>query len=190
MRKQKAPRGLAADAEDVARHRSRGDVASAGLVVGVAGPASADPTTTYVAVGSDTIQDVMNGFATGHRFGCGRFVGRGQPGDPRHARRHQPEAGLHISTRPNGSGEGLDALRTSLGGVRGRTRCPLPQAGLCRHRPLVQRTGQRPDTGQLVYIPFALDAVATATGPATAVGGSDPSVATAITHADQFTVAT
>ena len=35
-----------------------------GLTVAFAGPASADPATTYVTVGSDTIQDVMNQFAT------------------------------------------------------------------------------------------------------------------------------
>ena len=36
---------------------------SAGLVVANAGPAAADPATAYVAVGSDTIQDVMDQFA-------------------------------------------------------------------------------------------------------------------------------
>jgi hypothetical protein len=38
----------------------------------------------------------------------------------------------------------------------------------------------------LVYIPFALDAVATATGPATATPGA---VATEIRHADLFSLA-
>src|ERR1700743_2049901 len=32
------------------------------LALGLAGPANADPSTTYVGVGSDTIQDVMDQF--------------------------------------------------------------------------------------------------------------------------------
>src|SRR5437868_2504734 len=36
---------------------------TAGLVVGVAGPASADPVTTLVGVGSDTTQDVLDAVA-------------------------------------------------------------------------------------------------------------------------------
>ena len=58
-------------------------------------PAIADPATTYVTVGSDTIQDVMNAFAGIDRRRRGRLVGRRQPRRPdSHARHHQPEARL------------------------------------------------------------------------------------------------
>lgn len=161
--------------------------ASVGLVAGVAGPASADPTTTYVAVGSDTTMDVMNGIARGIGLG---FIGSWDAVNPVTLATHDvinPKPGCNFA-RPNGSTEGIDALRTSLGGGPGSAPLPLPQAGCVD----IARSSSGPTNdpaGQLVYIPFALDAVAPATGPATAVGGSDPSVATAITHADEFTVA-
>jgi phosphate transport system substrate-binding protein len=161
--------------------------ASAGLVAGAAGPASADPTTTYVAVGSDTTQDVMNGL--GAAIGGG-FIGSWDAINPVTATAHDvinAKPGCKFA-RPNGSGEGVDALRAALGGNSGTAPAPTPTAGCVD----IARSSSGPTNdpaGQLVYIPFALDAVAPATGPATAVGGSDPAVATSITNADQFTVA-
>jgi ABC-type phosphate transport system substrate-binding protein len=162
--------------------------ASAGLVAGVAGPASADPVTTYVAVGSDTTQDVMNGLAQG--LGGG-FVGSWDAINPNTGAAHDlitAKPGCQFA-RPNGSGEGVDALRTALGGGPGTAPTPRPGTGCVD----IARSSSGPATnasGQLVYIPFALDAVAMATGPASAVTGSDPSVATSITNADQFSLGT
>lgn len=160
------------------------------LTLGLAGPAAADPTTTYVAVGSDTTQDVMDAFASS--------VGRGTVGswdavNPANTNVHEqisPKAGCTL-TRPNGSGEGVNALRKSLNpNTSAAQLADAPEPGCVD----IARSSSGPgsnqaNTGQLVYIPFALDAVATATGPATAVGGSDPAVATAITQANGFTQA-
>jgi ABC-type phosphate transport system substrate-binding protein len=161
--------------------------ASAGLV-GIVSPASADPVTTYVAVGSDTTQDVMNGLARG--IGGG-LIGSWDAINPVTGVAHEvinPKPGCKFA-RPNGSGEGVSALRTALGGGPGTAPSPLPGAGCVD----IARSSSGPtvDTnGQLIYIPLALDAVALATGPATAVGGTDPAVATSITTADQFSLGT
>jgi hypothetical protein len=160
----------------------------AALALGLAAPAAADPTTTYVAVGSDTTQDVMDQFAAS--------VGRGTLGswdavNPGSGAVHEditPKAGCHM-TRPNGSTEGLNALRKSLNAGTTAPQLPDPPEPGCVD---IARSSSGPGgnanpSGQLAYIPFALDAVATATGPATAVGPPDPAVATAITQADAFT---
>ena len=160
------------------------------LALGLAAPAAADPATTYVAVGSDTTQDVMDQFAGG--------VGRGtlgswdavNPGtNPPVAHEDiTPKAGCHM-TRPNGSTEGLNALRKSLNpGTTAPQLVDPPEPGCVD----IARSSSGPGTnqnnaGQLLYMPFGLDAVATATGPAVAVGPPDPAVATAITQADGFT---
>jgi ABC-type phosphate transport system substrate-binding protein len=165
-------------------------LAAAGIVGLMASPASADPATTYVATGSDTIQDVMNGMAG--------IVGAGilgswdafNPGStlqpPGTLIVHDminPKANCHFS-RPNGSGEGLSALRKSINpagvGDPAKPLPVMPQAGCVD----VARSSSGPSstvkttTGVLVYIPFALDAVAPATGGTTN-----------ITQADNFTKA-
>jgi phosphate transport system substrate-binding protein len=164
---------------------------STAFVVGVAGPASADPTTNLVGVGSDTIQDVMNQIAI--TVGGG-IIGSYDAVNPATATAGDiisPKPGCTM-TRPNGSGQGLAALRASLN--------PNTTAGQLADRPEAgcvdfARSSSGPGSadksvnGALVYVPFALDAVAPATGPATAVTGSDPAQATNITHADQFTLA-
>jgi hypothetical protein len=160
------------------------------LAFGLAAPAAADPTTTYVLVGSDTTQDVMDAFAAN--------VGRGLLGswdavNPGTGIAHEdisPKSGCHM-TRPNGSGEGVNALRKSLNaGTTAPQLADPPEPGCVD----IARSSSGPGTnadpnGQLIYVPFGLDAVATATGPATAVGQPDPAVATAITQADGFTQA-
>lgn len=158
------------------------------LAFGLAAPAAADPTTTYVLVGSDTTQDAMDAFAAG--------VGRGTLGsydavNPGTQVAHEdisPKSGCHL-TRPDGSGEGVNALRKSLNAGTSAPQLDDPPEPGCVD---VARSSSGPGTnadpnGQLIYIPFALDAVATATGPAQAVTGGDPAVATAITQADGFT---
>lgn len=162
-----------------------------GLTVAFAGPASADPATTYVTVGSDTIQDVMNQFATDEFPGQ---IGSWDAVNPVTGTAHEiitPKAGCSM-TRPNGSGEGLNALRKSINPNTTATQLAAPPAPGCVDfsRSSSGPGGNSVTDGQLQYIPFALDAVGTATGPATAVGGSDPAVATAITHADLFTEGT
>jgi ABC-type phosphate transport system substrate-binding protein len=94
-------------------------------------------------------------------------------------------------TRPNGSGEGLNAFRRSFNpGSIAAQLADAPEAGCVdfARSSSGPATADASPTGALVFIPFALDAVAGATGPATAVGAPDPAVATAITDADLFTV--
>ncbi len=157
---------------------------TAGLVVGVAGSASADPVTSLVGVGSDTTQDVVDAIAD--QIGGG-LIGSWDAVNPSdHKTTHDlisPKRGCTM-TRPNGSGEGVNALRISLGG----TATPLadpPEPGCVDFAR--SSSGPASDTtGKLIYIPFALDAVGTATGPATATANA---VATNIVDANAFTSA-
>lgn len=154
-------------------------------------PANADPSTTYVTVGSDTIQDVMNQFASDEFPGQ---IGSWNAVNPTTAVAHEiitPKPGCSM-TRPNGSGEGLNALRKSINPNTTAPQLASPPSPGCVD---FSRSSSAPGAnasvnGDLQYIPFALDAVGTATGPATAVTGSNPAVATAITHADDFTLGT
>ena len=161
------------------------------LTVAFAGPANADPSTSYVAVGSDTTQDVMDQFAADEFPGQ---IGSWDAVNPVTATAHEiitPKPGCSM-TRPNGSGEGLAALRKSINPNTTATQLAAPPTQGCID---FSRSSSGPGanastTGDLQYVPFALDAVATATGPAAAVTGTDPAVATAITQADLFTLGT
>jgi ABC-type phosphate transport system substrate-binding protein len=149
-------------------------------------PASADPSTTYVAVGSDVTQDVTNQFAADEFPG---LIGSWNAINPVTGVAHEvitPRPGCSM-TRPNGSGEGLNALRKSLDpGTTAVQLADPPEPGCVD----IARSSNGPGanasvTGALQYVPFALDAVATVTGPATAGGGA---VATNITHADDLSL--
>ncbi|MFI5906748.1 hypothetical protein [Dactylosporangium sp. NPDC051541] len=147
-----------------------------GLVAGVAGPASADPVGALAGVGSDTTQDVMNG--AGDSIGNG-IVGSWDAIDPITRVQHLVIAPKRNCTfnRPNGSGQGVTAIRQS-GGVTAAINAPFadeadqPEAGCVDFA----RSSSDPGTngsaaGRWVYVPFALDAVAVASshfGDATA----------------------
>jgi phosphate transport system substrate-binding protein len=148
---------------------------AAGLVVATAAPASADPATTYVAVGSDTTQDVMNGMSSivgGGNLGSWDAVNPGTPGVTHDE--INPKVNCHM-TRPNGSGEGVSALRKSVNPATAATQLADPPEPGCVD---FARSSSGPGTNQsnsglLVYIPFALDAVAPATGGTTNIAGAD-----------------
>lgn len=165
-----------------------------GLAVAQVSPAMADPTEIYVAAGSDTIQDVMNQFGVDL---SGNTLGSYNAVNPVTAAAHElitpvKQNGTVCSfARPNGSGEGVAALRFSTNPASGATPpTPSPQQGCVD----IARSSSGPgtnqsNTGQFVYIPFALDAVAGSTGPATGgVVGGVTTVATNITQANQFTL--
>ena len=160
------------------------------VAVGLAAPASADPVTNYVTVGSDTTQDVMDQFAKDRGNGV---IGSWDAINPVTKAAHEvivPKDGCSM-TRPNGSGEGLNALRKSINPNTVAPQLAAPPSQGCID---FSRSSSGPGThasvtGALQYIPFGLDAVGTATGPAAAVGPPDPAVATAITQADGFTLA-
>jgi hypothetical protein len=157
----------------------------AGIGIAAAGPAAADPAVTYVAVGSDTIQDVMNGFAAGVGEG---IVGSYNAVNPVTAAAHEiitPAKALANAgfsncsfTRPNGSTEGFNAVDISMGGTAPALASP-PGAGCVD----IGRSSGAPNSacppsgvgpgclntaGALVYVPFGVDAVTGATGPTTA----------------------
>jgi phosphate transport system substrate-binding protein len=170
--------------------RLRGAIAAAIAVVGFAGlaiaqttPALADPTVTLVAVGSDTIQDVYNQFGTDVG---GNLLGSYNAVNPVTAVAHEVitpadgTASVNCSfARPNGSGEGVGALRLSINpaSTLGLAAAPSPQpkAGCVDiGRSSSGPGGNASTTGPLVYIPFALDAVGGATGPANCTGTPNP----------------
>ncbi|WP_432835314.1 hypothetical protein [Dactylosporangium sp. CA-092794] len=152
---------------------------AAGLVVGVAGPASADPVGTYVGAGSDTTQDVLNGVADAIGLG---IVSSWDAVDPV---THTAHLGINpkrncTATRPNGSGEGVTAVRQSAN-VAAAIGNPFagetdqPELGCVDFARSSSGPNPQSNTGRWVFIPFALDAVAVAsqhTGDPTAVGYS------------------
>ncbi|WP_433083564.1 hypothetical protein ACQP1P_05085 [Dactylosporangium sp. CA-052675] len=147
-----------------------------GLVVGVAGPASADPVSDLVGVGSDTTQDVVNGVADSVGLG---LIGSWDAIDPSTKAQHlviNPKRGCTFN-RPNGSGQGVTALRQS-GGVAAAIAAPFadeadqPEPGCVDFARSSSDPGNaQANNGRWVYIPFALDAVGVASqhyGDATA----------------------
>lgn len=141
----------------------------AGFAVVNAGTASADPAQVYTTVGSDTTQDVVNGFA--HDLGSNELgswnavnpvtqVG-GEIITPANL------AGGQCSfTRPNGSTQGLSALRKSINPNTTAPQLASPPQPNCVD---FSRSSSGPgtnqsNTGALVYVPFALDAVGGSVG--------------------------
>lgn len=186
----------------------------AGFGLAFAGPAMADPAVSYVMVGSDTIQDVMNGFAGAVSNG---IVGSYNAVNPVTSAAHEiitpakaASGGSQTNcsfTRPNGSTEGFDSLDESANGTSTLPQLASPPQQGCID---ISRSSSGPGsiatsgpgslstTGQFVYIPFAVDAVTDATGPATAgtttliingVPTTENVPATNITTADSFTLA-
>ena len=173
------------------------------LVLGglVAGPASADPAAgvyaDLVGTGSDTTQDIMNGLsrALGENPDTGNLYLASYdaaPGDMVGADCNTPddkitpqEEGVTF-VRPNGSSNGRDALRASIGqtssasiksyacGLSGGSAVTLNPTD---HKGVVQfaRSSSGPGAGDtrtsgvLAYVPFAKDAVTVAVSPTTKI---------------------
>ena len=171
------------------KHKLRGLIvagavcaAVSGMAVAQSAPAHADPTQTLVVVGSDTIQDVWNGLAT--TVG-GNLVGSYNATNPVSGAINEiitPADGTSGKScsfsRPNGSGQGVAALRLSLNqssANAGSFVGTKPGLGCVD----IARSSSGPDivdtntAVDIQYIPFALDAVTGATGPATCAGTSD-----------------
>jgi hypothetical protein len=153
-----------------------------GFAVSQAAPASADPTEQYVAVGSDTVQDVYNAFSLA--FGSNRLGSYNATNPVTGAIGEEitpadGTAGVNCSfDRPDGSGAGIAALRYSLGDttVSGLQGTHDPQAGCVD----IARSSSAPPTAgfsgtnAIQFIPFAIDGVTGSTGP---IAG-DPSIGT------------
>ena len=177
-----------------------GSAVLAGALVGIGTPALADPAaaTAVAGGGSDTTQDVMDAIA--------KAVAPSTIGSwnalPVHST-IQTHSGTTCATitRPNGSGEGVTALRRSLSGTfkSGTSGPTYPNttatysAGTGNNPPALgsqcfefARSSGGPGTnasttGNLQYVPFALDGLTSANGPAS---GTDATVIT-----DTFTFA-
>jgi hypothetical protein len=166
-----------------------------GMAVVHAGPALADPTVQFVAVGSDTIQDVMNQFSVDL---SGNLLGSYNAVDPvtgvggnnieyvKGPNATSP-ATTCTYTRPNGSGQGLNALRKSINQSTTAAQLANPPQANCidisRSSSAVTSQNQAAD-GSLVYIPFAVDAVTGAVGPTTSgtINGSTGPVTAVATN--------
>jgi hypothetical protein len=156
-----------------------------GVGLATASTSLADPTETLVVVGSDTIQDVYNQFALD---AAGNLIGSYNATNPVTGASHEVitpvDGSAHVNcsfARPNGSTDGVSDLRWSQpGGANdpadtGLAPSPQPQQGCvdiarASSGPTASFNGasQQNNSGPLIYIPFALDAVAGSTGPANA----------------------
>jgi hypothetical protein len=168
-------------------HKLRGLLVAGVMAAGVTGlvmnsaPAHADPSFTMVAVGSDTIQDVYNQFAS--NLG-GTTLASYNALNPVTQQSGDTLAYIDGSSntscdfpRPNGSTPGLDALEASVGGTIGSGGVsPAPGAGcvdIARSSAGPNAAGSGPAGGSFTganaiqFVPFAEDAVDGAVGPAT-----------------------
>jgi len=151
---------------------------TAGFVVAQAGAASADPTTVFTEVGSDTTQDVMNqysldlGVNTLGSWNAVDPVTNTATSPPPLITPNNAAAGQCSFSRPNGSGQGLAALRKSINPGTGATQLPVPPGQNCidfSRSSSGPATNDKSPAGALVYIPFAEDAVTVAVGSATTI---------------------
>lgn len=150
----------------------------AGFAVANAGPALADPHQVYTAVGSDTTQDVMNQYSLDLGVNT---LGSWNAVDPVTNTATSPPpiitpanaaAGQCSFSRPNGSGQGLSALRKSINQNTSAAQLPSAPGANCidfSRSSSGPASGDKSPNGALVYIPFALDAVTIAAGSATTI---------------------
>jgi hypothetical protein len=168
---------------------------AAGAAFAAAAPASADPAVSYVAIGSDTTENVMDGWAAVVSNGT---VGSYDAVNPVTGTAHEIITPAKVTTgtppytncsftRPNGSTEGFNALDySSTGGASTLAQDAVaPQSGCIdisrsSSAPGINASGAGsldPTAGNLVYIPFALDAVTGATGPTTSAEDASTTIA-------------
>ncbi len=121
---------------------------AAAAVVSTSLPAHADPAftpakTDFVGVGSDTTQSVINALASAYNAKTPAPTNKLASWDatPRGGA-YTPAAGCAASTRPDGSGAGITALKADTTGCLDFARSSRPKAAT--------------DTG-LVFVPFAKD---------------------------------
>ena len=187
----------------ILRKRKLRNVAAAGAVLAAvsglafaqAVPAHADPTLTLVVVGSDTIQDVWNAFTT-QAFAPG-LAGSYNATNPASGAINEqitPTDGWAVQNnivpnptaanplapgtcsfeRPNGSGQGVAALRLALNASSTNAGKAAGPVGLgCVD---IARSSSVPDAAgtALSWVPFGIDELAGSTGPADCSGTNCP----------------
>ena len=138
----------------------------------VAVPAVAEPVSnSYAIVGSDTLEDVVNGLVNGTNISgasvrstvggstLGSFDATGNP-----CIITKPN-GIRFG-RPNGSGDGRKALSRSIDGApytSGTTACPNNASRIITDQVDIARSSSAPSanaTGDLLAVPFGRDAIA------------------------------
>jgi ABC-type phosphate transport system substrate-binding protein len=142
----------------------------AGFAVTQGGPASADPHQVYTVVGSDTIQDVYNQFSLDEGA---NLIGSWNATNPTNLNLINEDitpnnaAGGQCSfSRPNGSTQGANALRKSINQSTTAAQLAIAPGPNCvdwSRSSSAPGSDQKAD-GQLVFIPFAIDAVTGAVG--------------------------
>lgn len=169
--------------------------AALGVTVSVASlatPATAEPVSnSYVIVGSDTLQDVVNALANGttvtgstvRSLASGQYIGAF---DATGSTLIQTKpAGVRFG-RPNGSSDGVKALSRSIDGASYTAATAGSPAAVITGQVDIARSSSGPGTtanttGPLVYIPFGRDALTYAhTGDAAALGTIDQATLTGI----------
>jgi hypothetical protein len=172
-----------------------------GLAFAQVSPAMADPTTTLVAVGSDTVQDVYNQFAldlTGSNLlGSYNAINPVTNAAQEIITPSDGTSGASCSfQRPNGSGAGVAALQVSVNpattypGVTALTGTQIPQPGCVDIARSSSGVAQQSNTGALVWIPFATDAVAGATGTVGTTPGANNGATYQYTYTEANTIGT
>jgi ABC-type phosphate transport system substrate-binding protein len=151
-------------------------VAAAACITLGAVPAYADPVTSYpelAGVGSDTIQDVMNGVANAINLSQNsNLIGSYDAVDPVSQKSFAQDSTVRIQTRsggalfarPNGSGDGAKALSYSNTGSLYNTQSVSGQVDFSRSSGGPSFAGDA--THALTYVPFAKDNVAYAVSAA------------------------
>jgi hypothetical protein len=166
-----------------------------GLAFAQSAPAHADPTVTLVVVGSDTVQDVWNAFTTtafapgvagsfnATNPATGAINEQITPTDgwavqnsivPNPGAANPLPAGTCSFERPNGSGQGVAALRLALNANSGNAGKAAGPVGLgCVD---IARSSSVPDVSgtALSWVPFGLDDLAGSSGPASCANNACP----------------
>ena len=158
----------------------------AGFAALQAGPASADPHQVYTVVGSDTIQDVWNQFALdegANLIGSWNAVNPVSQVADDTITPNNAAGGQCSFTRPNGSTQGESALRKSVNQSTGAAQLAIAPGPNCVDwsRSSSGPGNDQKNDGQLVFIPFGIDAV---TGAISSAASS-----ALATEANQLTIA-
>ncbi len=142
----------------------------AGFAVTQGGPASADPHQVYTVVGSDTVQDVYNQFSLDEGA---NLIGSWNATNPTNLTLineditpNNAAAGQCSFSRPNGSGQGENALRKSINQSTTAAQLAIAPGANCidwSRSSSGPGSDQKAD-GQLVFIPFAIDALTGSVG--------------------------
>jgi hypothetical protein len=140
-----------------------------GLAFSQVTPAVADPTVTLAAVGVDATQDVYNQFAL-DLTGSNLLGSWNATGASPISYTDGTSGAMCSFQRPGGSAAGVVALQDAIKSPPPPPGPLIPQPGCVDIARSAEGVTKPSATGAIVWIPFAIDAVAAATGPASCTG--------------------